>query len=204
MGGQGYQPWLLQPFLTPHKCARLSPTPPPTHTPHHPAWNSTSDTVVMKSPELRGSGRTCCSDALQARADKNIKTMTAKYERWTKPQRMAGREKGEDGGSKRWQSAGIYTLNKSVTQHPAWVFVFGSAPAWQKTKGWSGELDIFFLYSMSYIHFLKMHNRKKALRMFWSHLNEGLLLFRYNSHPDIFDVRLEISFDNVAIYEVSN
>lgn len=74
-----------------------------------PAWNSTSDTVVMKSPELRGSGQTCCSDALQARADKNIKTMTAKYERWTKPQRMIERE-----GSKRWRSTRIYTLNKSV------------------------------------------------------------------------------------------
>lgn len=74
-----------------------------------PAWNSKSDSVVMKSAELRGSGQTCCSDALQAQADKNIKTMTAKYERWTKPQRMLERE-----GSKRWRSTRIYTLNKSV------------------------------------------------------------------------------------------
>lgn len=81
-----------------------------------PAWNSKSDTVVMKSAELRGSGQTCCSDALQAQADKNIKTMTAKYERWTKPQRMLARE-----GSKRWRSSGIYTLNKNV---------FYSAPVW--------------------------------------------------------------------------
>lgn len=54
---------------------------------------------VMKGGGLRGSGQTCCSDALQAQADKNIKTMTAKYERWTKPQRMLEREE-----SKRWQS----------------------------------------------------------------------------------------------------
>lgn len=50
------------------------------------ARNSKSDTVVMKSPELRGSGQTCCSDALQTQADKKIKTMTAKFERWTKPE----------------------------------------------------------------------------------------------------------------------
>lgn len=45
------------------------------------ARNSKSDTVLMKSPELRGSGQTCCSDALQTQADKKIKTMTAKFER---------------------------------------------------------------------------------------------------------------------------
>lgn len=139
MGGQGYQPWLLQPFLTPHKCARLSPTPPPQRS----AWNSTSDTVVMKSPELRGSGQTCCSDALQARTDKNIKTMTAKYERWTKPQRMAGgrRRRGRriSGGSKRWQSAKMYTLNNSVPQNPA------------------------SLSLVMHIHFLEVHNKKKGV-----------------------------------------
>lgn len=50
--------------------------------------------IVVK--KKKSSGQTCCSDALQAQADKNIKIMTAKHERWTE----TAKDAGEIGGQK--------------------------------------------------------------------------------------------------------